>query len=116
MNETATGERTAGGDCCGRPRHRPQPFAPGNSSESGRPLVFAPCLVRVLRQIVQQLEEGRRLTDEESHVRQEVDDAHGSSFGFGGTNHGAWREFATEEWARLRHDQVGLEGLAAEWR
>ena len=56
------------------------------------------------------------LTDEESHVREEVEHVHGNPVGFRGTDDGAYREFAAEEWAGLRHDEVGLELLAAKGR
>src|SRR6185312_8874417 len=100
---------------CGRPRLRPQTLAPfGTATRQMHPSMFTTGLVCILRQISQRLKERGRLTDEESHAGEEVDDAHGSSPGFRGTDDGAWRQLAADERARFRHDEVGLEGLTAE--
>ncbi len=73
-------------------------------------LAFASGGIRVFCQIAQCLEERGWLADEESHFCEEIDYVHGNPQGFSGTDDGAGRELAAEEWARLGHDQVGLEG------
>src|SRR5439155_8233314 len=65
-------------------------------------------------ELLHQGEEAGGLAGEEAHVDQELDHAFGDVFGFSGANDGASRELAANEWARLRHDQVGLKVLGRE--
>lgn len=81
----------------------------------GRCLAFPPGIIRVFSEIAQNPEERGWLADEESHVRQEIDNGIGNSEGFCGADDGAWRKLATKERARFRHDQIGLEGFASKW-
>jgi len=60
-------------------------------------------------------EEGLRLAHEESHVGQELNDAHCDPRRLGWTNYGTYREAAVQERTRFRHDQISLEALAAKW-
>jgi hypothetical protein len=81
-----------------------------------RTLTLSSRLVGILCEIRQQLKEFVRLSDEQAHRRQKLDYSHSDSPSFGRTNDRTLREFAAEEWARLRHDQVCLEGLATKGR
>src|SRR5207237_8201091 len=72
--------------------------------------------VRVLRQITHEREKLRRLADEKPHRRQETDHAHGNTSCLGRANDRNHGELSAQEWARLRHDQVGLKILATKWR
>src|SRR5229473_2775947 len=76
----------------------------------------AASLVRILSEVPHEREECRRLSDEESHVRQELAYAPGDVLCFGRANDGTRRQLSTDERARLRHDQVGLKILAAKRR
>jgi hypothetical protein len=49
-------------------------------------LSFSPSPIRVLRQIIQQCKESRRLTDKEPHCGQEIDHTHGNPLCFRGAN------------------------------
>src|SRR5205085_3795812 len=64
-----------------------------------------------LGQLVQERKERGRLADEKPHVSQELDHAHGDPICLGRPNDRTFRETSTEEWAWLRHDQVGLKVL-----
>ena len=50
--------------------------------------------IRIFGQIAQQLEKRRRLADEKSHRRQEVNHAHGNAPCLRRANDRTWREFA----------------------
>src|SRR5882724_5708953 len=63
--------------------------------------------VGVFGEVLHECEKCRRLADEESHVGKKLDHALGDAFGFSRANDGAWRQLATDERARLWHDQVG---------
>lgn len=52
-----------------------------------RSLSFSPGVIRVLRQIMQQRKEGRRLTEKEAHCGQEIHHTHGNPLCFRGANH-----------------------------
>ena len=54
-----------------------------------------------------------RLADEETHVGEKLERTPGGVSRFGRPNHGARRQLAAEEWARLRHDQVLLQERVA---
>jgi len=51
-----------------------------------------------------------------SHGSEKLESTHGSSLCASGANDGACRELPAEKYGRFRHDQVGLEILAAERR
>src|SRR5438093_9514539 len=72
--------------------------------------------VGVFGEVLHEREKCRRLPDEESHVGEKLDHALGDAFGFSRANDGAWRQLATDERARLGHDQVGLKIVAAKGR
>ena len=72
----------------------------------------ATSLVGVFSQISQQREELLRLTDEQPHRREEVDDTHRHTPRLCWSNDRDDREVAAKERARLGHDQVGLQVLA----
>src|SRR5438034_6153030 len=57
-----------------------------------------------------------RLADEEPHVGEECESTHGGAFRVRRSNDRNNRKTRVQERARLRHDQVRLEELAAEWR
>ena len=57
-----------------------------------------------------------RLTLEKPHVGEECESAHGGAFRVSRSNDRDNRKTRVQERARLRHDQVRLEELAAEWR
>ena len=69
-----------------------------------------------LRQLVQERKERRRLTDEKPHVSQELDHSHGDPICLGRPNDRTSGKRPTEEWAWLRHDQVGLKVLCIKRR
>src|SRR5260370_41877848 len=73
-------------------------------------------IIRGCRKLAQRLEEVGRLADEQTILGQSLHRAHGGAFSLGRTNDGTDREFAVQEWRRFRHDEVGLEVLAAERR
>src|SRR5229473_8503884 len=83
---------------------------------STRRLQRAASFVCVFGKVVHESEECRRLADEQSHVRQELDYALGDVLCFGRANDGTRRQLSTDERTRLRHDQVGLKILAAKRR
>src|SRR5258708_22035580 len=83
---------------------------------STRRLQLSASFVGVLCKVVHESEECRRLADEQSHVRQELDYALGDVLCFVPPNDGTSRQLSTDERARLRHDQVGLKILAAKRR
>src|SRR4029077_1615188 len=58
----------------------------------------------------------RRLADEKPHVGEECKSTHGGAIRVRWSNDRNNRKTRVQERARLRHDQVGLEELAAEWR
>jgi len=72
------------------------------------------CVIRLLCKLGHELEEGRRLSDEQPHSRQELHDPHSDSPRFGRANNRAAGKLAADERARLGHDQVGLKGLPTE--
>ena len=90
--------------------------------QSGRPYGESAYLspsrcVCIFCQITEQFEECGRLTDQESRGRPEVDHIYSNSVGLSGADDGACWELAAQEWARLGHDEVGLELFAAKrWR
>src|SRR5205823_4847599 len=69
-----------------------------------------------LGQLVQERKERWRLTDEKPHVSQELDHAHGDPICLGRTDDRTSGKRPTEEWAWLRHDQVGLKILRVKRR
>lgn len=77
---------------------------------------FAPCLVCVFSQIAHKGKKRRRLANEQSHVRKELERSHRCSLCLRGTNDRTTWKLATQERAWLRHDQIGLESLSAERR
>src|SRR4029077_7293355 len=79
-------------------------------------LVFGLSCICLLGQLVQKGKECWRLADEKPHVSQELDHAHGNSLCLSRTNNRAYREAWAEEWAWLRHDQIGLEVLGVKRR
>lgn len=83
----------------------------GNCGQvSKEPRLFAVGLgpVRICGQVIKKLHELARLTDEKSVGGESLDGSHRSPLGFGWTNNRTGRETSVKEWARLRHDQVGL--------
>jgi len=108
--------------CLGHPEaHRPRnacAFSTEPESTAVRRANSSPPsrFIRIFGQITQQLNERWRLADEESHSRQEIHHAHRDTLGLRGANDRTWREVSTEEWAWLRHDQVGLKVLATKRR
>jgi hypothetical protein len=81
------------------------------------PSIAALGLIRVTRQVGQQFEELIGLTDEEPVLDESVDGRHRPSlFVRGRADDRNGRELPAQERARFRHDQVGLEILAAERR
>src|SRR5713101_2244257 len=72
--------------------------------------------VRVLCKIPQEFKERWRLADEKAVGRQCVERADCSPLCLGRANDRTYRELSAEEWAWLRHDQVGLKVLAAKRR
>src|SRR5260370_31689463 len=83
---------------------------------STRRLQLAASFVCVFGKAVHESEECRRLADEQSHVRQELDYTPGDVLCFCRANDGTRRQLSTYERARLRHDQVGLKILAPKRR
>src|SRR5258708_3489936 len=80
-------------------------------------LVFTLSRICLLGKLVQQRKERWRLTPEKPHVGQELDHAHGNPVRVGRTNDRTYREISANEWAWLRHDQVGLKVLTTKrWR
>src|SRR6266581_4658679 len=79
-------------------------------------LQLAASFICVFGKVVHESEECRRLADEESHIRQELDHALGDVLCFGRANDGTRRQLSTNERARFRHNQVGLKILAAKRR
>src|SRR5438105_9945052 len=69
-----------------------------------------------LGQLVQERKARGRLADEKPHVSQELDHAHGNPICLGRPNDRTSGKRPTEEWAWLRHDQVGLKVLCIKRR
>src|SRR5438270_802765 len=69
------------------------------------------CICRS-RQSMHEVKKRLRLTNEESHVGQELQGARSHSRCLGWSNDRTCWELSVEEWAWLRHDQVCLEVLA----
>lgn len=65
---------------------------------------------------MQKAEKFGRLTGEESHRRQEIDDGLCNPIRLGRADDRAGRELAADERARFRHNEIRLEILAAERR
>src|SRR4029453_4282934 len=64
-----------------------------------------------LRQLSHVGKEGWRLADEKSHIRQELERAHGHAPCLGRSNDRTARKVSTQERARFRHDQGLVEEL-----
>ena len=77
---------------------------------------LAPCAICICSEIAHQRKECRRLTNKKSHRSEKLHDARGNPPCLRWPNDRTRREFSTEEWARLRHDQICLEVLASEGR
>src|SRR3979490_2877251 len=90
-----------------------QNMAPAKG-ESGQ--LPSPRSVGILRRFAHELKERRRLPDEETHRRQEIDHAHRNPLCLRGTDDRAPRPLTAQERTRLRHNQVRLELLAAKRR
>jgi hypothetical protein len=103
--------------CPGRPTRQ---VASDMSSPRGlcpRPSRTAAGAVRVTRQVGQQFEELRGLADEEPVLGEGVDCRCRAPLFVGGrADDRDGRQLPAQERTRLRHDQVGLELLASEWR
>src|SRR4030095_3609880 len=65
----------------------------------------------LLRQLSHVGKEGRRLADEKSHIRQELERAHGDALCLGRSNDRTAWEVSTQKRARFRHDQGLVEEL-----
>src|SRR3981081_3211739 len=83
---------------------------------AGKSIAAASRFVRVFGQIAHISEKCRRLSDEKSHVSQELQRAHCRSLGFGGTDDRDYRQLSAQKRTRFRHDQVGLKVFPAERR
>ena len=93
-------------------QHWDRPLPSGASG-----LASAPGFIRILCQVAHDIKERRRLTDEESHSRQEIERTHGDTLRFCRTDDGASRKLSAQKGARLGHDQVRLEILTTKrWR
>ncbi len=73
-------------------------------------------VIGCFRQLVEEIKERRRLTDEQPVRGQGIERRHCSSVGLGRTNDRDDRERAAKEYGGFWHDQVGLELLAAKRR
>src|SRR5260370_10859182 len=71
-----------------------------------------PRLIGLVRQLMQQREESRRLPDEQTIRRQSPHGRDGGSLRLGWPNDRARREPAVQKNGGLRHDQVRLQVLA----
>jgi len=72
--------------------------------------------IGIVRQPLHVGKERPRLTFEEPHIRKECERTISNAFCLGWPNDRNNRKTSTEERARLWHDQIGLEFLAAKWR
>src|SRR5438270_5087550 len=88
------------------------------SLQGNRRLLPSPSsFVSIFRQIMQELEECWWLPDEQAHVGQKLHHSHSNASRMGRTDDRTTRKFPAQEWARLRHDQIGLKFLSAKrWR
>src|SRR5258708_26106119 len=80
------------------------------------PRPLRPRVIRFRRKLAQKFEKLRRLPNKEPIVRETLHRSHRSALGLRGTDDRTRRELSVQKWTRLRHDQVGLEILAAERR
>src|SRR5439155_4685143 len=90
----------------------PLRFLTTTGSPRSTHLPSAPGFIRILRKVLHECKERRRLSDEKPHVREELEYAHGDALGLGRPNDRTWRQLSAQEWARLRHDQAFLQILA----
>ena len=67
--------------------------------------------IRFMCEITEEFKEIRRLTNEKAILGEGIDSPHRNGFCGGRSNDGAHRELFAEKYCRLRHDQVGLQGL-----
>ena len=77
-------------------------------------LNFALSCICFLRQLSQVGKEGWRLADEKSHIRQELERAHGDALCLGRSNDRTRWEVSTQKRAWFRHDQALVEQLVVD--